>query len=105
MDEDRQLKCPQSETDVHRVPTLTIKPMRDDARPRMEPARISADALLRQKSADVQRDSGDDEERAKNPSKGPTHETRRPEPLERECREDRQDKSKRQCDRNNGAGI
>src|SRR5439155_23723740 len=90
--QDRQPKYPQSETEVHGTATVTIKPMRDDARARMERESISAGALLRQKSADVQRDSGDDEERAKKPSKGPTHETRRPEPLERECREDRQDK-------------
>ena len=52
----------------------------------------SVPALLRHKSADVHCDSGDDEERAKYPSKGATHETRRPEPLEREGGEDRQNK-------------
>src|SRR5207237_3746745 len=89
--EDRQPKGPQSETDVHRVAGEAIQSVRDDARARIERDRISAGALLRNKSANVQRNSGDEKQRSKCPSDRSMHEAGRNKPFERTRREDRQD--------------
>ena len=84
-------KGPQSETDGHRVAGEAIQSVRDDARARIERDRISAGALLRNKSANVQRNSGDEKQRSKCPSDRSMHEAGRNKPFERKRREDRQD--------------
>ena len=91
IDQDRQPKGPQSETDVHRVAGEAIQSVHDDARARIERDRISAGALLRNKSADVQGEAGDEEQRSKCPSDRSMHEAGRNKPFERKRREDRQD--------------
>ena len=89
--QDRQPKGPQSETDGHRVAGEAIQSVRDDARARIERDRMSAGALLRNKSVNVQRNSGDEKQRSKCPSDRSMHEAGRNKPFEPKRRKDGQD--------------
>src|SRR5205823_13875809 len=84
-------KRAQSETEIHRIAAEAINSVRDDTRGWIEWDRISAGAFLGHKSADVQRNAGDNDHRAKYPSELATHEAGRNKPFERKRREDRQD--------------
>jgi hypothetical protein len=88
----RERKRPQCESDVHWIAREAIKSMRNDARTRIERNRIGAGAFLCNKSADIQCDSREKEERANYPSKRAVHEAGRDEPFNHERCENGNDK-------------
>ena len=90
IDQDGEPKRAQSETDVHRIAGEAIKSVRDDARARIEGNGISAGAFLRNKSADGQSDSDEEDRRAKYPADRPLREAGRKKPFERQRCDDRQ---------------
>jgi len=101
--QERDPERPQTKTEIHRVPTESIKPMRNDPRRRMKWDRIGPRSSLSDKTGDIQDQSGHDEQRANDPPQRTMNETDRHKAIANERHGQRKNKQKRR--RNHDAGF